>query len=48
MKHLLLLLSLVLLPLCAIHAQGKGQKATDVVEVIYFHGKQRCPGCMAI
>ena len=48
MKHLLLLLSLVLLPLCAIHAQGKGQKSTDVVEVIYFHGKQRCPGCMAI
>lgn len=52
MKQLLLALAFCLTTLTAC-AQNKPasaveQTATDVVEVLYFHGKQRCPTCRAI
>lgn len=35
---------------CLFAAAGmvKAQSKSDGVEVVYFHGKQRCPTCMAI
>lgn len=29
-------------------AQAKGKATSTVVEILYFHGKQRCPTCIAI
>lgn len=51
MKKLLMVFALVI----GLLSCGTGEKTVDVqntendrVEVVYFHGKQRCPTCMAI
>lgn len=51
MKKLLMIFAL----LVGLVSCGNGEKAVDArttetnrVEIIYFHGKQRCPTCMAI
>ena len=44
MKHLLTMLLLCLTALPALAQTA----ASDRVEVVYFHGKQRCPTCLAI
>lgn len=51
MKKLLMILALMI----GLMSCGRGEGTTgaesperDRVEVIYFHGKQRCPTCMAI
>ena len=49
MKHLLILLTLITgLTACAADAQKKEGTLKDGVEVLYFHGKQRCATCQAI
>ena len=49
MKHLLILLALMIgLTACAADAQKKEDTPKDGVEVLYFHGKQRCATCQAI
>lgn len=48
MKRLLLLLALLAATFAACLAESAGKGAKDRVEVIYFHGKKRCPTCMAI
>ena len=49
MKHLLILFALMIgLTACAADAQKKEETPKDGVEVIYFHGKQRCATCQAI
>ena len=48
-KHLLILLILMIgLTSCATDAQKKEDVPKDGVEVLYFHGKQRCATCQAI
>lgn len=49
MKHLLILLALMIgLTACAADAQKKEDSPKNGVEVLYFHGKQRCATCQAI
>ena len=49
MKHSLILLALMIgLTACAADAQKKENMPKDGVEVLYFHGKQRCATCQAI
>ena len=49
MKHLLILLALMIgLTACAADAQEKEATPKNGVEVLYFHGKQRCATCQAI
>ena len=49
MKHLLILLSLIIgLTACAADAQKNEETPKDGVDVLYFHGKQRCATCQAI
>lgn len=52
MKKLLMMLTLMIgLMSCGSNADNSANAATPVkdrVEVIYFHGKQRCATCMAI
>ena len=49
MKHLLILLALMIgLAACDADAQKKEDTPKDGVEVLYFHGKQRCATCQAI
>ena len=49
MKHILILLALMIgLTACAADAQKKEETPKDGVEVLYFHGKQRCATCQAI
>ena len=49
MKHLLILLALMIgLTACAADAQKKEATPKNGVEVLYFHGKQRCATCQAI
>lgn len=52
MKQLLLLLAICLTTLtaCAQNKPSTAAKQTvgNSVEVLYFHGKQRCPTCRAI
>ena len=48
-KQLLILLALMIgLTACAADAQKKENMPKDGVEVLYFHGKQRCATCQAI
>ena len=48
-KHLLILSAVMIgLIACAADAQKKEGTAKDGVEVLYFHGKQRCATCQAI
>lgn len=42
------ILSIVLVCLFVIVAMAQAETKSDGVEVIYFHGKQRCATCMAI
>ena len=42
MKKILLMVIMCVIALAA------SAQTNDCVEVIYFHGKQRCPTCMAI
>ena len=49
MKHFLILFALMIgLTACAADAQKKEETPKDGVEVLYFHGKQRCATCQAI
>ena len=49
MKHLFILLAIIIgLTACAADAQKKEDTPKDGVEVLYFHGKQRCATCQAI
>ena len=49
MKHFLILFALMIgLTGCAADAQKKEETPKDGVEVLYFHGKQRCATCQAI
>ena len=49
MKHLLILLALMIgLTACAADAQKKENTPKNGVEVLSFHGKQRCATCQAI
>lgn len=48
MKQFFLLLLSFSLPLLAAHAGGNAAAPKDGVEVIYFHGKQRCATCICI
>ena len=49
MNHLLILLALIIgLTGCGADAQKNEDTAKDGVELIYFHGKQRCATCQAI
>ena len=49
MQHLLILLFLMIgLTACAADAQKKEESPKNGVEVLYFHGKQRCATCQAI
>ena len=49
MKHFLILFALMIgLTACAADAQKKEETPKDGVEVLYFHGKQRCVTCQAI
>ena len=49
MKHFLILFALMIgLTACAADAQKKEEIPKDGVEVLYFHGKQRCATCQAI
>ena len=49
MKHFLILLVLLVgLTACAADTQKKEETPKDGVEVLYFHGKQRCATCQAI
>lgn len=48
-KHLLILLALLIgITACVDEAQKKEDTPKDGVEVLYFHGKQRCATCQAI
>ena len=48
-KHILILLAVIIgLTACASDAQKKEGTSKDGVEVLYFHGKQRCATCQAI
>ena len=48
-KHLLILLALLIgMMACVDEAQKKEDTPKDGVEVLYFHGKQRCATCQAI
>lgn len=42
------ILSIALVCLFAIVGMAQAQTKSDGVEVVYFHGKQRCATCMAI
>ena len=49
MKHFLILLALIVgLTACAADKQKIEDTPNDGVEVLYFHGKQRCATCQAI
>ena len=49
MKHFFILFALMIgLTACAADAQKKEETPKDGVEVLYFHGKQRCATCQAI
>lgn len=49
MKHLLILLALMIgLTACSADTQRKEDAPKEGVEVLYFHGKQRCATCQAI
>lgn len=53
MKRLFLMSLMALLCFAGVNAQSKkvvskSVPAKTVVEVLYFHGKQRCPTCIAI
>ena len=49
MKLSLILLALMIgLTACAVDAQKNEDTPKDGVEVLYFHGKQRCATCQAI
>ena len=48
-KHLLILMTLIFgLTACATDGQKLEDTPKDGVEVLYFHGKQRCATCQAI
>lgn len=49
MKHLLILLALAIgLAACTVSSPQRQDTPDDGVEVLYFHGKQRCATCQAI
>ena len=49
MKHLLILLGVIIgLTACAADPQKEQEPPKDGVEILYFHGKQRCATCQAI